>query len=344
MDKRTRALYNDNIFQEALARFEISPSTIRELGGFESFLYEYERDGKPYILRISHSLHHPPNRTRGEMDFLNYLSGFGMAVPHPTPSKNGNLVEVIEVSPGDGNSCQDLREPSHFSIVTYDKAPGGRVTQKQWTPDLFHKMGRFMGRMHALTKGYIPSRPEYRRHDWFEDEEDYAERYLPPSEAPIAAKFAQLVKYLKALPRDPQEYGLVHIDFHRGNFFVHENAEGLHINLFDFDDCAYAHFAYDIAMALFYAVPHHCESPADLELARSFYHTFLQGYRLENQLDPVWLNEIPHFLKLREMDLYIIIHRSFDINNLSPWQASFMAGRRERLVNDLPYIDMPFNE
>ena len=337
MDKRTRALFTDAIFQEALSRFDIAPASIRELGGFESFLYEYDRDGKPYILRISHSLHHPPNRTRGEMDFLNYLSRHQLAVPHPLPSRSGNLVEVIEAP------TPDLPEGSFFSVASFDKAPGGPVRKENWTPELFTQMGKFMGRLHALTKHYSPSHPEYRRHDWYEDEEDYAERYLPPSEKRIAEKFAQLVAYLKALPRDPQAFGLIHQDFHGGNFFVDQTPSGMHITLFDFDDCAYAPFVYDIAMALFYAVPHHCDSPADLEFARTFYHTFMDGYRQENHLDPIWLKEIPYFLKLREMDLYIIIHRSFDIHNLGPWEASFMDQRKERLENDVPFIDMDFN-
>ncbi|RPJ36924.1 MAG: hypothetical protein EHM21_18620 [Chloroflexi bacterium] len=337
MDKRTRALFSSQIYQEALVRFGITPHSVHELGGFESFLYEYQQDGTNNILRISHSLHHPPNRTRGEMDFLNYLSQNGLAVPRPILSLAGNLVEVIEAP------SPDLPEGSFFSVVSFDKAPGGPPRKEDWNPVLFNKMGRFMGRLHSLSKNYQPGRPEYRRHAWYEDEEDYAVRYLPSSETRITEKFAQLVAYLKAFPRDPQGYGLNHVDFHGGNFFVHHEGDELQITLFDFDDCAYAPFVYDIAMALFYAVPHHCDTPADLQIARTFYHAFMEGYRLENQLDPAWLKEIPYFLKLREMDLYIIIHRSFDISNLGPWEASFMDGRKERLENDIPYIAIDFD-
>lgn len=339
MDKRTRVLYNDAIFQEALKRFEIAPASVRTLGGFESFIYEYERDGKPYILRVSHSLHHPPERTWGEMDFLHYLSQYNMPVPHPVPSGSGNLVEVIEVP---ARPDLDLPEATFFTVSSFDKAPGKPPKKEDWTPALFTNMGRLMGRLHALTKSYTPSRPEYRRHEWYEDEEDYAERFLPPSETIIREKFAKLIAYLKALPRDPNSFGLVHVDFHGGNFFIHPGADGPQITLFDFDDCTYAHFAYDIAMAIFYAVPHHCDSAADLEFARTFYRSFMDGYRRENALDPTWLKEIPHFLKLREMDLYIIIHRSFDINNLGPWEASFMQDRKRRLENEVPYVDIDF--
>jgi Ser/Thr protein kinase RdoA (MazF antagonist) len=247
------------------------------------------------------------------------------------------MVEVVETPSPDipGRSC--------FSIVSFDKAPGGHPRNEDWTPSLFHQMGCFMGRLHTLSRNYQPSKPEYRRHEWYEDEEDYAVLYLPPSESRIIEKFSQLIAYLKNLPRTPQSYGLIQMDFHSGNFFLeHRDHDEMSITLFDFDDCAYAPFVYDIAMALFYAVPHHCDSPADLKIARSFYHHFMDGYRQEYQLDPVWLKEIPNFLKLREMDLYTIIHRSFDLGHLGHWEASFMEGRKERLENDVPYINMEF--
>ena len=70
---------------------------------------------------------------------------------------------------------------------------------------------------------------------------------------------------------------------------------------------------------------------------------FLRGYRRENQMDAVWLQEIPHFLKLREIDLYAVIHRSFDVNNLDdPWVVRYMDNRKHKIESDVPYIDFDF--
>ena len=39
------------------------------------------------------------------------------------------------------------------------------------------------------------------------------------------------------------------------------------------------------------------------------------------------------------MDLYAVIHRSFDVDNLTDdWVRQFMAGRRERLQQSVPYV------
>ena len=70
-----------------------------------------------------------------------------------------------------------------------------------------------------------------------------------------------------------------------------------------------------------------------------FLDGFLPGYLSENKLDPVWYREIPFFMKLREIDLYALIHRSFDVNNLDdPWCAWYMNGRKERIERGIPYL------
>ncbi len=42
---------------------------------------------------------------------------------------------------------------------------------------------------------------------------------------------------------------MIHQDAHTGNLFVDDDYT---MTLFDFDDCVYGHFIYDIAMVLFY--------------------------------------------------------------------------------------------
>ena len=62
------------------------------------------------------------------------------------------------------------------------------------------------------------------------------------------------------------------------------------------------------------------------------------------QLDPVWFKQIPFFMKLRELDLYAVIHRSFDVENLDdPWCAWYMKGRKDKLESGTPYLDFDFN-
>lgn len=96
----------------------------------------------------------------------------------------------------------------------------------------------------------------------------------------------------------------------------------------------------DIAIVLFYAATGKKDAPG---FTQEFMTHFLRGYSREHQLDASWLKEIPHFLKLREIDLYAVIHRSFDVNNLDhPWVENFMRNRKYKIEHDVPYIAFDF--
>jgi Ser/Thr protein kinase RdoA (MazF antagonist) len=326
MDKRIREIYNDSILNEALARYGIAKENVRLLDGFESFIYEYEKGGQSYVLRVSHSLHRTSDLTQGELEWVNYLVAGGVPAARAVPSERGNWVEPIPVEDG-----------SHFTAVSFEWARGNHPTRADWNSGLAVKLGQIVGRMHALTKHFEPSDIRFRRPEWHEDyPADWAERYLPSSETQVITKFNELLGYLYTLPKDKDSYGLIHVDVHGGNFFV-ENGE---ITLFDFDDCQYAWFVYDIAMALFYAISHNCVSQEDIAWASSFFEQFMAGYRRENAIAPEWLRQIPYFLKLREIDLYIVIHRSLDLDDLDPWCASFMDNRKYKIENDVPYVEL----
>jgi hypothetical protein len=61
-------------------------------------------------------------------------------------------------------------------------------------------------------------------------------------------------------------------------------------------------------------------------------------------LDQDWLKEIPYFLKLREIDLYAVIHRSFDVENITdPWVAMYMENRKQRIEDEVPFLDFDFS-
>jgi len=74
-----------------------------------------------------------------------------------------------------------------------------------------------------------------------------------------------------------------------------------------------------------------------------FLPPFFSGYREENRLDPRWLAELPHFLKLREIDLFAEILFMDGENPASPWSGRYLRGRREKIGNDVPVIDFDWS-
>jgi Ser/Thr protein kinase RdoA (MazF antagonist) len=322
MDPKITALFNEDILTAARQRYAIPADKIQLLDGFESFIYEFERPDGQFILRIGHSERRSPDLIRGEVDWINYLAGGGTTVARAVLSATGNLVEPIDDSHG-----------GQFLCTAFVKARGGIAGREQINERLFLNYGHLLGRMHALAKTYTPSNPAWTRYAWDSLENNTPDRQLPETEKIIRQKYQTVFDHLRALPRDPDGYGLIHQDAHLANLFVDEDYT---LTLFDFDDCVYGHFIYDIAMALFYIAGWGGDDiPGFTGL---FMPVFLRGYREHNRLDPRWLPELPHFLKLREIDLFAAILYTMGETPEDAWCARFMKDRREKIENDEPFI------
>lgn len=321
MEQRITERFSDAVLEQAASRYAISLELLQPLNGFESFLFIFEQAGQKGILRISHSIRRSPDLIRGEMDWINYLHRGGVRVARPIPSSLGNWVEELE----DGQGGQ-------FLAAAFDWAPGEIHEGSTWAPSLLQEYGRQLGRMHRLAPGYQPGDPAWKRPEWHDPVNLDFNRFLPKADHRILKRYLELKDYLFSLPAPPDGYGMIHQDPHPGNFHV---AESDRITFFDFDDCAYGWFVNDIALVLFY-------TSLGVDDPDQFFPTFLDGflpgYLQEFRLDPKWFREIPHFAKLREMDLYALIHRSFDLDNLDPWCSWYMAGRQQRLEEGLPFL------
>jgi Ser/Thr protein kinase RdoA (MazF antagonist) len=327
MERQIKERLNDEILQAAMQRYAIPGDQIWPMDAFESFIYEFKRDSQSFILRLGHSLRRTEALVQGEIDWINYLADHGVSVARAIYSQNGKLVEVVE----DGQGGQ-------FLAVAFVKVSGRPPWNVGWTPALYEAYGRLLGQMHFLTAQYQPTDPAWKRPDWDDELFEFVERYLPASEHLAKEKYRNLCAYLHGLPKNRQCYGLIHQDAHGSNMFVDQAGR---LALFDFDDCAYSWFINDIAIALFYIALDADDPPT---FTRHFMTHFLHGYRQVQPLDPHWLREIPNFLKLREIELYGVIHRDFDVRQIDdPWCARFMQGRKEKIENDIPFIDFDFS-
>lgn len=325
MDQLIKDRYNDTILQEAMRRYGITNDQIHPLDAFESFIYEFERDSHAYILRISHSFRRSESLVLGEVDWINYLAEGGVSVAKAIPSESGKLVEVVEDQWGGA-----------FLVTAFVKARG-QAPWDLWTPKLYKSYGEMIGQIHTLSKSYQPNQAAWKRPDWNNDLFEFVERYLPESESIAKKKYRDICSHVNTLAKDRESYGLTHQDAHGNNLFVDERGQ---ITLFDFDECAYNWFINDIAVVLFYIV----QDAEDWRVfTEEFLSHFLRGYVQACTLDFTWLKEIPNLLKIREIELYAVMHRDFDVNNIDDeWCARFMHNRKSRIENDVPYIDFDF--
>ncbi len=326
MEQLIKDRYSDAILQQAMLRYGISKDQIKLLDSFESFIYEFEHASGSYILRIAHSARRNEALIQGEVDWINYLADGGVSAARAVLSANGKLVEAIE--DGQGGT---------FLTTAFVKA-GGEAPWDLWTPQLYGTYGQLLGQMHMLSKQYQPTRAEWRRPAWDHDMFEFVDRYLPESESTAKKKYKDACAHVNSLSKGSDHYGLTHQDAHGNNLFVDQAGQ---ITLFDFDECAYNWFINDIAIVLFYIVQDAEDWPT---FTHEFMSHFLKGYVQACPLDPSWLKEFPHFLKIREIELYAVMHRDFDPANITDeWCARFMQGRKQKIDQGVPYINFDFD-
>ncbi len=195
--------------------------------------------------------------------------------------------------------------------------------------------------MHAIAQTYKPEVSALCRPEWHEIGNCFNES-LPEAfvDTRLGQQYAQVRERLAVLPTEAEHYGMVHADFHAANFFVDLATNA--ITVFDFDDCVRGWYVMDIAMPLFDMLVVYPRVDRAV-FAAHFLKQFLQGYRSERSLEPFWVAQLPHFLKLLEINIYLQVYAYHDPADTTSWVGKFMAAdRRDRIDRGEPYVDLDF--
>ena len=305
------------------------------VGGLQNFVYEYEHGGRSCILRLTPGANRSERMVLAELDWIRYLADRGVSVSVPVRSKRGRWTEVLEQPDG------------QFICAVFEKAPGRRVGYPECLRDdhLYERLGRLTGRMHALSRAYKPN-PRYGpRHDWSGNWFLRHVHGVPATQPGVHAACAGLMETIGALPREEGAFGLIHGDMGVGNFTVADDGR---ITLFDFDEVQYSWFVEDIAVQLYYLVYVYGGEGKSLreEQAERFMHHFMRGYEEEHTLDPYWIRQIPLFLRLRELIVYIGAFRNWDgvdetfSSSDNQWFKDWIAESRARIESGTPIVDI----
>lgn len=290
-------------------------------------VFQFKKDDRECVLRVS--LNEPDlNRILGMFEWMDYLSLNNAPVPAVIKSVNNRLVETFEKG---GN---------RYIISVVTKAQGilaEELSVDQWTNSLFENIGRAAGKIHGLAKQYRPSSIAITRPQWQQQfQEYYSGALLAGTEQVVRKRLTETLLEVESFPKDLDSYGLIHADLHFANFYV----DGDHATIFDFEDCCYGWFAMDAAMALFDILVLYPGN--DLQkLAERFTTHYLHGYLKENNLSLEWARRLLVFLKLQEIFIYSMVYQ---FTHLDEWSTKFLANRKSRIENEIPYIDIDFGK
>ena len=263
-----------------------------KLGNSANVIFEIAVCNQPAILRISRYSEQKKRHVELELAWLQHLAQHVGSVAVPLASGNGNLYEVVGPEGDRWIFCVFHKAPVHIVDIT---------NPLEWNELLFQGIGELMGRIHANTKPYV-------RENGMDEQLDWRHNYLfwPEnnqwSDPDIQPIWDRTLEEMRALPKMQADYGIVHTDIHHQNFHVEEGK----IVLFDFDDCEYSWYAYDIASTLFFVA-----STGDIDDAQSgkavmesFGVPFLAGYRKHAELPAHWFEMMPLFLRYRRLAQY----------------------------------------
>ncbi len=324
MHKAAEQAFTESVKQKVLNSTGVKDVT--DLGGFESHILAGTHQGRAVILRATHTSHRDLNLVQAELEWLRWLHDQGAAVCEVLPLPGGEL-------------CVQVDE---FIVSMLAKASGRVISEQDWGAPLFERWGQVVGQLHQLSRQYQAG--SARRFCLTEDENLNFNTRVPVNQEQVQSVAAAEMTWLKGLDKDSSVYSLIHCDAHPGNFFVDGDAD---FTLFDFDDCCYGWYGYDVATILFGVVLQPWVDDTDtarLKMAETFVPAFLQGYAREADVVGLRMQDMARFLKLRELSLYGVFHTFFDVNNLTGWYAAkFMADRQRKIEQHQPYLDMDFS-
>lgn len=322
MEKIIKEAMNDTIIKEAIKKYDVSLEMVSHLGGFENFIYEYKKDEQEYVIRFVHSKHRSFEYVFAELEFIDYLA-----------KNNANVSTVVATVDNELVFKVPCENNHYFTVCVFTKAQGTFVKHHDINDDFLEMFGKAVGYMHKLTKTFSPVHKRYHFH-----EEDYIElgrKYLKEEDKQMIEQAVEITEKIKAYGMNEDGYGLIHTDLHFGNMFYDQKE----LTFFDFDDASYKHFISDIAIIIFYTFMYYDKEDKEKTIA-NFIKPFLKGYETENKLDPIWIDRLNDFFRLRITILYFVIFAEGDELIQSDWGKKFTSIYRDVILNDTNFIDI----
>ncbi len=197
-----------------------------------------------YVLRI-----HTISDTKAIASELAWLAALGrdagLPVREPVPTLDGRLLITLS-TPG----------VPHGRTVTLMRWLDGRLITKWMRPNRARAWGRVVAQLHEFAAGWQPPEGFERPHwDW-EGQLGGASFRRPIEElvAEIPERFreafeivsAQVRGVMESFGKGPDAYGMIHADMYPENVLF----KGDSVYPFDFEDCGFGHWMWDIGVAL----------------------------------------------------------------------------------------------
>ena len=322
--------------EQAVKLFSLQDYDCREVEGHEggrNKIFVCSKGGeKKFVLRISATGDRTEKDYLAEAEFVRYLAENGALVADVIPSANGKLVEVLD----------DIAAPVFISLFEYAKGMllcdiGYRYREGAPLTEYFFNTGKTLGKIHALSKNFKPV-AGHRRPDYFDKYNmEYINRLIPDKYSELKSAIAARLETFRVLPTDAQSYGLVHFDFSDGNY--HIDMSNGNITVFDFDNCMYCWYMFDLANLWLHNEGWTRQEPDPnkrFAIMQQCFDLQLQGYKTETELPDELQEKLSLFI---DMVLIENIVDEFECAAREGQDLDYedIEDAAECLINGIPY-------
>lgn len=329
---------NERILPAAIGLYGLEGYDIQPVGahdGGRNVVYTCEPEGAnadAKILRISFLGDRSRELVLAELEFVRYLAGRGGNVADVIPSRNGQLMEEI------------VHDGQPFFICLFRKARGKQLSENHYRyregaplSEYFHNCGKVLGRLHQLSKGF---NPVHRRYGFFDKfNAGHIDSLIPDSFRRLKEKLVDHLKSLDELDQSPDVFGLVHFDYSDGNYSIDYDTG--RITVYDFDNCCYCWYMYDLANVWAHGVgwvqfePDAGKRKAFME---DYFETVLAGYRTETKIGQAMLEKLPLFIQTVLMENILDAFETMRNSGEDPEDDEELMYRIKCIEEDIPYL------
>ena len=171
--------------------------------------------------------------------------------------------------------------------------------------------------------------------DWYESQEYNFLRHIPQQETTIRQIASKVLQEIKDSSKDKDSYGLIHGDIWLENTLVTEDNR---ITIIDFQDCEYNYYLYDLAVPIYSALEFSFMGNGDIKRYKEeITNAIITGYQEEHPVPTDFFDNLPLFLKLKELFEYSQMHAYWNGNSFTEEQVRILNLYRMKLESDLSY-------
>lgn len=283
------------ILQRAKELFGLQNYELQEVEGHKggrNLIYQCKGENEKRFLRISYLTDRSRRDYESEVEFVHYLAENGANVADVLPSVNDSYVEEIIIKEGT------------LYLSVFEEAVGMQLADNNYQyregvplSEYFYNCGKCLGRIHELSKHYSP---KHKRHDYTSKYNiEYIKSVIPQQYTPVIHAMETVLAKVSQLEKDANTYGMVHFDYSDGNYMIDYSNGDIHV--YDFDNCCYCWYLYDIANLWVHGVGW-IRFEADVEKRKSFMNEFfaavIEGYRGETMITEETLKNLELMIQL----------------------------------------------